>query len=198
MIEIGKHRLLCGDITQGAVEAVMCGEKADVVYSDPPWGPGNQKYWHTMNNRGSVPRTSWEKFLVHFVFACIRNARKEAPIFVEMGTRWVDELDSVMLSAGQRRVRRWNITYSQKRLPLTLSLYGHTDVDVDMPDTHGKAVTASVLQACVSPDSIVLDPCTGLGMTARYTHMLGGQFRGTELNPKRLERTCAWLQSRSK
>jgi hypothetical protein len=30
-------------------------------------------------------------------------------------------------------------------------------------------------------------------MTARTTHRLGGTFFGLELNPRRLERTRAWL-----
>ena len=57
-IIIGQHRLWVGDITDGAVEQLMGGERADVIYSDPPWGPGNQQYWHTMRERGARPRTS--------------------------------------------------------------------------------------------------------------------------------------------
>ena len=36
---LGDHRLLCGDCTKVEdVERVMCGEKADMVYADPPYG----------------------------------------------------------------------------------------------------------------------------------------------------------------
>ncbi len=36
---LGKHRLLCGDATDKAdVERLMAGEKADMVFTDPPYG----------------------------------------------------------------------------------------------------------------------------------------------------------------
>jgi len=39
--QLGEHRLICGDCTDAAVVArVMGGEKADVVFTDPPYGMG--------------------------------------------------------------------------------------------------------------------------------------------------------------
>jgi DNA modification methylase len=36
---LGKHRLMCGDSTSiDAVETLMAGEKADMVFTDPPYG----------------------------------------------------------------------------------------------------------------------------------------------------------------
>ena len=200
MIEIGRHRLLCGDITDGAVERVMGDELAEVIYSDPPWGPGNQQYWHTMRERGAAPRTSWPEFLAAFCARCVAFRRPVAPVFVEMGLRWLDELDAAMHAAGLVRQRRWSILYGAKKKPVpnAVTLYGERDIAIDLPDPpFGEPVTRAILEAVVKPTRIVLDPCTGLGMTARITHTLGGIFRGTEMNATRLERTAAWLRKRA-
>lgn len=196
-IQIGTHALMVGDITTDAVSQLMGAELADVIYSDPPWGPGNQQYWHTMRSRGSVPRTSWPGFLAAFCGVCAAHRKPDAPVFVEMGMRWADELDSAMLSVGLPRRRRWVVTYGPKKkpLPVTLNLYGPRDIDVVMPEpAHGEPVTRAVLEVVVRPGALVLDPCTGLGMTARITHKLGASFRGTEMNANRLETTLAWLR----
>ena len=40
---LGKHRLMCGDsISVDAVDALMAGEKADMVFTDPPYNIGYQ------------------------------------------------------------------------------------------------------------------------------------------------------------
>jgi hypothetical protein len=199
MTQVGRHRLLVGDITEGAAGLLMGDELADVIYSDPPWGPGNQQYWHTMRQRGSVPRTHWLGFLEAFCGACAQFRRSSSPVFVEMGLRWVDDLDAAMLSAGLQKRGQWRIFYGPKRKPLpnTLSLYGAGPIDVALPDPpHGEPVTRAVLAEVVKPGSVVLDPCTGLGMTARITHALGGSFRGSEMNADRMARTEAWLRKR--
>jgi DNA modification methylase len=48
IIEIGEHRLLCGDSTKiEDIEKLMDGQKADMVFTDPPF-PNNSEIMHDM------------------------------------------------------------------------------------------------------------------------------------------------------
>ncbi len=196
---IGPHRVLCGDITQGAVTALMGDERADIVYSDPPWGPGNQQYWHTMRERGAAPRTSWTDFLGHLARAVAAARKPDAPVFLEMGLRWTDDLDAAMRAVGLPLIERWGIFYGPKSKPLpnALMLFGaHPRHPVRLPKgARGQPITEAVFDAVECPGAIVLDPCTGLGMTARCATERAMIFRGVEMNAARLARTEAWLRA---
>ena len=49
LYKLGNHRLLCGDSTSiDAVEKLMDGEKADMVFTDPPYGIGLDKEGQTI------------------------------------------------------------------------------------------------------------------------------------------------------
>jgi len=69
---LGEHRVMCGDSTsEEAVEILMDGEKADMVFTDPPYGVSYQ----------SNMRTKSDKF----------NVLKNDNIFI---TEWIDNLSS--------------------------------------------------------------------------------------------------------
>ena len=49
LIELGNHRLLCGDSTkEDDVKRLMDGKKADMVFTDPPYGVS---YSNNMNDK---------------------------------------------------------------------------------------------------------------------------------------------------
>lgn len=192
---IGRHRLMVGDVTNGALATLMAGEKADLVYGDPPWGQALLTSFATMAK--TTPRYPWRGFL-DVLAAAIAGVRKpEAPVFLEMGCRWERDLVNAMALVQLPLRRRWDVFYGSRKKPSPslLLLFGPTDVEVTMPDPPlGEPVTRAALAAVVREGTVVLDPCTGLGMTARITHSLGGNFRGLELNPERLEKATTWLR----
>lgn len=53
---LGNHRLLCGDSTKiGDVERLMDGQKADMVFTDPPYNTG-------MTGEGKGSKTPWKGY----------------------------------------------------------------------------------------------------------------------------------------
>ena len=56
--KLGEHRLMCGDaIKEEDVNKLMSGEKADMVFTDPPYGLG-----YEYNSHEDVPGDKYEKF----------------------------------------------------------------------------------------------------------------------------------------
>jgi DNA modification methylase len=90
LFEIGQHRLLCGDSTDSdAVARLMNGEKADMVFTDPPYGMkldadysgmksdilkggiGGKKYDNIMGDHDD-----FSEELINTIFACFNDCKE--------------------------------------------------------------------------------------------------------------------------
>ena len=197
---IGPHRLLAGDVTKGVVGRLMSGERAEVVYSDPPWGGGNLKYWRTHAGMSPDAAPPWVLFVECWSAAVSAHLATDGALFVEMGLRWADHFAERLAFHGRPVTRRWQVTYrgGSKLLPNALLYAGPALSEGFDPSTlRGEALPRACVAAVAPryPGGIVLDPCCGKGYTARAAHRAGLAFRGSELNPKRLGETAAWLRA---
>ena len=110
---LGKHRLLCGDSTSiDSVERLMDGNKADMVFTDPPYGmsygggrePGSTKKGakgkaHGMIINDDLQGDSLMKMVSESISNSVTNAKDGAAIYVcftwRTYTEFYNALDSI-------------------------------------------------------------------------------------------------------
>jgi len=203
---IGVHRVAVGDVQRGAVREFMRGERAAIVYSDPPWGEGNLRYWRT--HAKDTSRPMWSEFVEEWTSSVSAALIPGGAMFVEMGLRWADSFSDSLASVGRPVTARWTTLYGppSKLLPVALLYSGPTLRDAFDPsplrgptlprECVREAAHAMRLDALPSEfRGAVFDPCCGKGYTARAAVASGMMFRGIELNPKRAAVTVEWLRS---
>lgn len=193
------QRLAAADLLRGGVAVLlaMADGPADVVYSDPPWNPGNEKWWR--RHAGEDPPRSYDAFLD--AWCSVVAALAPRHVFVEQSVN--PEHQGLLLRAVERTSgwrlpfrERWIVQYGHPKRPNALLHFGHPAIDTNPSELSGPELLRVVFTGIrlVSMDRpLVADPCTGLGTTSRVAHEFGADFVGTELNPKRMERTIDWL-----
>ena len=63
---LGNHRLMCGDSTSiDDIEKLMDGNKADMVFTDPPYGIGYEYDEHQDNDNDANSQLVWDVFALH-------------------------------------------------------------------------------------------------------------------------------------
>jgi hypothetical protein len=188
----GDHILACGDLEAGQGRALLklAGREPDLIYTDPPWGAGNAASFRT---KAGVPRrVDFPAFLTHLV-QLTSAARRD--VFMEMGFAQVHLLSAIIVRLGGQLVREWTVTY-YRRHPSKLvhfRWYGEGDDPPDLNGMDDDDTPRAALQACLRPGDLVMDPCTGRGLTAATVAALGARFIGLELSPHRLSCTLTKL-----
>lgn len=98
---LGSHRLMCGDSTDaGSVAILMDGQKADMVFTDPPYGVNmsrslvSGKDNSIMNDNLSFEGMS--DLLEKSILNCKNSSKENSPIYVWIGFRNYSKAEKVI------------------------------------------------------------------------------------------------------
>jgi len=209
LIEIGEHRLLCGDSTDSdAVAKLMDGEKADMVFTDPPYGVRYQS-----NSRKKSPKFDVLKNDDGFLTEWISNIALFSTGFVfvwtswKVVTKWIEFLNPI----GQlTNMIIWDkgggglgdldgtfasdfeiaLCYNRNSKIIGKRLGSVWNVNRDRTDTYLHPtqkpilLAATAIENIISIKKIVLDFFLGSGSTMVAAHQLKRRCYGMELDPK--------------
>lgn len=205
--QIGSHKTKCGNLIDG-IDDLMGSEKADVIYSDPPWGQGNLSYWETIRLRQTGATERRDNDLFKFLDMFFLSAQKYAKnvLLAEYGIKWREMFLGTAKGFGFQNNVTIRTLYKSgaKVLPMELHVLSKTPVNLppgyveSVTDTQDMDTVKNAVKPFVAPGGILLDPCCGMGFSARTALHYGMVFRGNELNSSRLAKTNRVLENGAK
>ncbi len=199
VISIGQHKLTCASLTDPVVDSMLARDKVDVLFSDPPWGDGNLKYWVTMNKK--MTGKEFSALTNDQMYARIGELVERyvtGNVFIETGPRWQEYVEGWMRDLGLRDIRSVGLMYRAGAVLLpNVLVHGAKPNGRPFTITPSDLRGADLSKACIAnvavPGGIVLDPCCGMGYSARAAVAAEMRFRGNEFNSKRLQKTIDFL-----
>jgi DNA modification methylase len=215
LIEIGNHRLLCGDSTDSdAVARLMDGQKADMVFTDPPYNvayEGKTKDALTIKN-DKMSIKDFSEFLSSIFNVLYLNSKEGSPIYVfgpiedgtflnafnESGFKLQSILiwlkNTIVLGRKDYHYKHEPILYGWKE-GAAHKWYGDRDkqtvFECNKPPRNGEHPTMKPIELCEfyinnssQNNNIIIDSFLGSGSTMVAAHQLNRKCFGMELDPK--------------
>lgn len=204
VLQIGKHKVRHGNVYEtNAIEQFLGGIRADIFYSDPPWGGGNLKYWNTMNKKmnGAEAKEYDYGFDVDKFLKVILSSAKRFTngwVAIEYGQRWTKKAITMGQQVGLHFCNQVEATYSGGR-PVDIIVF-RTDkvLPINLDSVYHlsgyKCVKEMFRLLKSSTDCVGMDLCCGMGYTAQACVDNGMTFIGNELNITRLIKTINRLE----
>ena len=205
--QLGEHRLMCGDSTDAEqVAKLMNGQKADMVFTDPPYGYEYQSNFRTKTEKFDVIENDDKKldfmptvkqFNSGFVFIC--TTWKVLKEWLEIFTRYYDLSNMIIWSKSGGGLGDLKHTFSTDYEIILCSNNGKQitgkrigsvwDIPKDNVNDYihatqkPVALSATAIQNTTNENDKVLDLFGGSGSTLIACEQLGRKCYMMELDP---------------
>jgi DNA modification methylase len=209
LFEIGEHRLLCGDSTcSDTVAKLMNGEKADMVFTDPPYGVNYQSNMRTKTEKFDVLEndnvfitewinnlplfskgfvfvwTSW-KVLKQWIEFCEQIGELSNIIVWDKGGGGIGDLKKTFLTDFEiALVYHRGAEIKGKRLGSVWSVGKDGSSKYLHPTQKPVGLASMAIENIILKNDLVLDLFLGSGSTIVASHQLKRKCYGMELDPK--------------
>jgi DNA modification methylase len=210
LFEIGEHRLLCGDSTDSdQVAKLMNGQKADMVFTDPPYGVSYQSNWR--NNKSEIKfdilendnkfldfkanlilftkeNSTWFIWTSHQVYPIWRNMYEEYylnTIIWNKGKMGMGDLSSygnnyeMALFCSQGKPK-----LKGERKKAIWEINVEAGSEYVHPTQKPISLASYAIPDFINENDLVLDLFLGSGSTMIASHQLKRKCYGMELDPK--------------
>jgi DNA modification methylase len=209
LYEIGEHRLLCGDSTDSdQVAKLMDGNKADMVFTDPPYGVSYQSNMRSKSEKFDILEndnvfitewinnlplfskgfvfvwTSW-KVLKQWIEFCEPIGELSNMIIWDKGGGGIGDLKKTFLTDFEiALVYHRDAEIKGKRLGSVWSIGKDGSSTYLHPTQKPIELPAMAIENITNKNELILDLFLGSGSTMVASHQLKRKCYGMELDPK--------------
>lgn len=207
LYEIGEHRLLCGDSTcSDTVAKLMNGKKADMVFTDPPYG-----YKYESNHQSKHTELLNDDKILNFLPNVFLFSKENIAIYIFCGwqtiTQWINEITDISLDLKNIIIwkkNNWSMgdlkgAYAGQYEVILFAHKGRVELkngrgqDIwefnrvppkEHPTIKPVELIEKALNDTTNKNHLVLDLFLGSGSTMAASHQLKRKCYGMELDPK--------------
>ena len=210
LFEIGEHRLLCGDSTDSdQVAKLMNGDKADMVFTDPPYGVSYQSNWRKNKSDEKFEVLQNDNIFLDIKPILLLFSKKQASWYIwtshQVYPIWRNQFEDVYINTiiwnkgkmGMGDLKSYGNNYEMALFcsQETPQLKGERkkaiwEINIDSgadylhPTQKPISLSAYAIPDFTNINEIILDLFLGSGSTMVASHQLKRKCYGMELDPK--------------